>query len=420
MVIILTEMEFSVFDFASCMSEAIDLVSHVLNDHHKKVAYIAYKISTQMKLPDPVLSDIVLAAILHDIGVVTNEQRVKLTHFSFADDSIGEHALVGYQLLQGFEPLKNSAEIIKHHHASYEKSNDEIPLGSYIIHLADRLAVALNDKAEILEQVPGIMEKVEANSSIFHPDAVVALRALAKLDFFWIEACSIPMSYTLPERMQHMLKIIDIDSIRDFAKLVANFIDYRSRFTSTHSSGVAAVALELTKLSGFSERECTMMEIAGFLHDIGKLAISNDILEKNGALSFEEVNEMRKHTYYTYMILNRIKGLEQIASWAAFHHEKINGNGYPFHIKGEDFSKLARIMAVADIFTAITEDRPYRTGMSSGEAMRVLSNMADNGSIDGMIVSLVQEHFSSINNLRARAQEEALIEYRSLRAVGVG
>ena len=169
--------------------------------------------------------------------------------------------------------------------------------------------------------------------------------------------------------------------------------------------------MELTKLSGFSDRECHMMEIAGFLHDLGKLAVSNEILEKNGALSDEEIHEMRKHTYYTYIILNKIKGLEHISTWAAYHHEKLNGNGYPFHVKGEDFSKLARIMAVADIFTAITEDRPYRAGMSEDEAVRVLNNMVENGSIDGTIVKLVQDNAAHINDVRAKAQQAALEEF---------
>jgi len=206
-----------------------------------------------------------------------------------------------------------------------------------------------------------------------------------------------------------------LETLRSFAKVLSYIIDFRSRFTSTHSSGVAAVALELTTISGFSGRECKLMEIAGFLHDIGKLSVSYDILEKNGTLTEEEYSEMRKHTYYTYIVLNKIKGFEQISKWAAYHHERLNGNGYPFHIEGEEFSKMARIMAVADIVTAITEDRPYRLGMKSEEAIRILNNMVKSEAIDEGVVNIVKDNFFRINDVRIKAQEEALHEYTVFR-----
>jgi len=408
---VLSENEFSVFDFASCISDAIDLISPIMQSHHKKVAYFSYNIAMQMNLPDDMIRDIVLAAVLHDIGAFSDNERTKIVSAGFDEGDLAVHAEMGYKLLKSFEPLQNAAKLIQMHHACYDKMGDAVPIGSYVVHLADRIAVTLDDSKEVFEQIPKVMEKIEENCAVFHPAALDALRALENVECFWIEACSISVSYSIPDRMKHIHKIIDTRTLRDFAKVVANFIDYRSRFTSTHSSGVAAVALELTRLSGFSESECDMMEIAGFLHDVGKLAISNDILEKKGALSEEEVNEMRKHTYYTYVILNKIKGLEHISTWAAYHHEKLDGKGYPFHIKGAQFTKLARIMAVADIFTAITEDRPYRSGMNEDEAMRVLNNMVINGSIDPIIVKLTEDNFEHINTVRICAQKVALEEY---------
>ena len=153
------------------------------------------------------------------------------------------------------------------------------------------------------------------------------------------------------------------------------------------------------------------MEIAGYLHDLGKLAVSKDILEKNLTLDAEEFNSIRKHPYYTYFVLNKVKGLENIATWAAYHHERSNGNGYPFHIKGENFSKLARIMAVADIVTALTEDRPYRLGLNKESVEKILLAMAENGGIDKNIADLVCENFYRINDVRIKAQQEAQREY---------
>jgi HD-GYP domain-containing protein (c-di-GMP phosphodiesterase class II) len=141
------------------------------------------------------------------------------------------------------------------------------------------------------------------------------------------------------------------------------------------------------------------------------LAVPNDILEKNGKLNDEEFGFMRKHTYYTYAVLSKINSLEHIAAWAAHHHERQDGNGYPFHVKGNDFSKLARVMAVADVMTALTEDRPYRQGMSRDKTEEILNNMAQDGGIDSSIVRLANRNFLCINDARIKAQREAGNEY---------
>ncbi|MCL1808894.1 MAG: HD domain-containing protein [Clostridiales bacterium] len=402
---------FSIFDFASGISEAIDLVSPELNDHHKKVAYISYSIAKEMNLPDKDTKDIVLAAILHDIGAFTCEERFQAMFSLFEDSGLNNHPEMGYKLLRNFEPFADAALLIRHHHKHFDKSPGGVPIGSYIIHLADRLAILFDKKREILEQIPDIMKNMEKNESIFHPDTLAALRKIAKMEYFWIETWLFPVGNLLPERIQFPQKLIEMDTLLGLAKVLSQIIDFRSRFTATHSSGVAAVALELAAISGFSEQECKLMEIAGFLHDIGKLAISNDILEKNGVLNHEEYNEMRKHPYFTYVILSRIKGFEQIAMWAACHHERLDGEGYPFHVKGENFSKLARIMAVADIVTAITEDRPYRPGMSSEAAIEILSGLVADGGIDKWTVEIAKENFVRINEVRNAAQQAALQEY---------
>jgi len=408
------ESEFSVFDFIHSISDAIDMVYPALSNHHKKVAYISYCIAKEMNLPEHKIVDIAHAATLHDIGAFSVAERMGVVNAMFDDSAHNKHALIGYSLLQGCKPLSRAATIIKYHHARYTEAASDVPLGSYIIRLADRLSLLLNEGSEILEQVPEVMKKIEENNESFHPDALAALRRLVKLEYFWIEACSVSVNYVLPERLPRTKEVMSLDVIKNFAKVFSRIIDFRSKSTAAHSSGVAAVALELATISGFSARESKMMEIAGYLHDLGKLTIPAEILEKNSALTYEEFNEMRKHSYYTYIILNKIKGMEQISTWAAYHHEKLNGDGYPFHVKGDDFSKLARIIAVADIVTAITEDRPYRPGMDSINAINILKDLVEESAIDKSIVDLVEENFSRINDVRKTAQEKAFHQYNAL------
>ncbi len=404
--------EISLFDFVFAISDIVDLASPHLNNHHKRVMYIAYRIAQEMALPETEIADIVLAAIIHDIGSFSVQERLEILKYEGEEAETEGHAEQGYILLRDFPPLARPAEYIRYHHTRFDE-NAPIPLGGYMLHLADRVAVLCDASREILEQVPSIMEKIRGKANIFHPDVLAALERLVGLEYFWTETVQIPTDL-LPQSILAAKASMDFYELRDLAKIFTRVIDSRSRFTATHTRGVAAVAVEIARLSGFSPHECRMMEIAGYLHDLGKIAIPNDILEKNGKLDHQEFNAMRKHTYYTYIIIQKIRGLEFIAECAAFHHEKLNGRGYPFHVGADNLSKLARIMAVADIFTALMEDRPYRAGMVEEAATRVLANMVDAGGIDGSIVDLVRENFVEINNIRFRAQEAAREEYERI------
>lgn len=131
----------------------------------------------------------------------------------------------------------------------------------------------------------------------------------------------------------------------------------------------------------FVEDKKIKFEIAALMHDVGKLAIPNSILNKNGSLNPKEVQIIKSHTYYTRLILSRIRGFEDITNWAANHHEKLNGKGYPLGLYGDRLSIDERIMAVCDIYEALTSDRPYRDGLPKERAIDILQRMVDNGEI---------------------------------------
>ncbi|MFA6612534.1 MAG: HD domain-containing phosphohydrolase, partial [Dehalococcoidales bacterium] len=150
---------------------------------------------------------------------------------------------------------------------------------------------------------------------------------------------------------------------------------------------------------------------AGLLHDLGKLAVPTEILEKEGKLTADDFAIMRSHTYHTYRALEPIKPLKTVNEWASFHHERLDGNGYPFHITGPQLSLGSRIMAVADVSTALLEDRPYRAGMAQDEATRILERMSKDA-IDGDIVNILKANFEEVNSQRIIAQTESGKEYR--------
>jgi HD-GYP domain-containing protein (c-di-GMP phosphodiesterase class II) len=256
----------------------------------------------------------------------------------------------------------------------------------------------------------------EGKGDRFVPEHVDAFLRLAARDYIWLEAASDIIPSILKRNVGFKNQGIDIDALLEFARLICRIVDFKSEFTATHSSGVAATATALGRWVGFSEQECLMLEIAAYLHDLGKLAIPSEILEKPGKLTTDEWQLMRTHVYYTYRVLEPIDALNVITSWGALHQERLNGTGYPFRYKEEDLPLGARIMAVADVFTAITEDRPYRKGMSKETALAVLEDMAERGELDSSIVAVLAKNFDETNELRAAAQVKAIQEYEAFRA----
>jgi putative nucleotidyltransferase with HDIG domain len=202
-----------------------------------------------------------------------------------------------------------------------------------------------------------------------------------------------------------------MDSLEQIGQILSRIVDFRSSYTATHSSGVAAAAEHLARRLFFEDRECRLIRIAGHLHDLGKVAVPNAILEKPARLNSSEFDVIRGHAYHTFRILESIGGFEEISRWAAFHHERMDGNGYPFHHRGDALPLGSRILAVADVFTALTENRPYRRGVLRDGTIGILREFASNGSLDGRIVSVLIDGYDPINRDRADTQEASAAEY---------
>ncbi|WP_324823977.1 HD-GYP domain-containing protein [Sinanaerobacter sp. ZZT-01] len=403
-------------DFLLCISDAQDLMSPTLSKHHQQVAYLAFRLAERLGLSIERQKNIILASLVHDIGALSKKERLEIIETETMQ--VNNHAFIGAKLLGEFKPLEEAARIIKFHHIAWnygEGQNykgEEVPFESHIIHLADRTCTFLYAEKNVISNLPNIIQKIKKNTGIvFESSLVDALEELSKYEYIWLDLMATTPMEMINDFSFFDTLLLEIDDVMSLSYIFSQIIDFRSEFTARHSAGVAKTAEQLARLIGFSTYECKMMLIAGYLHDLGKIAINNSILEKNGKLNEGEFNEIRMHTYYTYRLLERIPQFNEINKWASYHHEKLDGTGYPFHIKGENIPLGSRIMAVADVFTAIKEDRPYRLGMQNEAAIHILRKMVKNNALDEKVVRVLIENFEDINNIRDSFQKAAAKRY---------
>lgn len=323
------------------LSDAMDLASPLLIQHQQRTAFVVWEMGKAAKLSNERLEKIFIAALLHDIGAFSLEEKISLRNYEVENPE--EHCIRGELLLNTIPWLKDSAKIIRFHHKEWQSWEESIEnplvLESQLLFLADYLERAIKREHYILHQHEDIISKIKSLSgSSIHPQVVDLFITVSHSEEFWLDLVS-PRLYSLLLNEGPFRKIeIDYSDISIIAELFRNIIDFRSRFTSTHSSGVAASASMLARIFGLTDVEIGLMEVAGNLHDIGKLAIPNSILDKPGKLTKEEMSVMKSHTYYTYFVINSIGGLKQIAEWAAYHHERLDGSGYPFHCVAAELS----------------------------------------------------------------------------------
>lgn len=396
------------------LSEVIDLANPLIAQHQHRTAFIALAVAKRANLEPEMIENIFTAALLHDIGAVTVEEKL-LIH-SFEEANYDLHTIKGELLLEQIPWLKKISKTVRNHHRNWndweENIENPIVFSSQIVLLSDFVERLIDRNKYILHQSKDIIEIIKKlEDTVLHKKIIAIFVELAKREEFWLDLVS-PQLYSLLLNNGPFTDVqIGLEDISLISNLYRDLIDFKSRFTATHTSGVSECAVVLSELFGMAGLDVKSMRIAGNFHDIGKLIIPNSILEKPGKLTVEEYAVIRCHTYYTYNTLYSIGGLQRIAEWAAYHHEKLDGSGYPFHCTAEEIGTGSRIMTVADIFTAISEDRPYREGMNKDKIHRILKSQTDKKLLDQRIVELLFDNYETVSNQVKRKQAKALEFY---------
>ena len=262
---------------------------------------------------------------------------------------------------------------------------EQIPLLSRIAGLAQTFEVFLNTSG-----IDVAMDVLRVRSGTwFDPTLVDVVEGWAGRTEWWERVRTggslEDLSDVEPSDEIRMIAPGELDTI---AAVFAQVIDAKTPYTARHSSRVAGVARSLGGLLGFSELDVRRLNRAGLLHDIGKLGVSNRILDKTGRLTNQEFEAIKQHPKHTFDILSRIDAFADILEPAANHHERLDGGGYPRGLTADDLDVPCRILAVADVYEAITARRPYRDPMSFEQASAVLRDMAGRA-LDRHLVELL-------------------------------
>ena len=410
------------------LSEALNLLDSRLTDHHKQVAYIVYIFGNELGLSKDHLRLAVRLALFHDIGAFKEEERNRL--ISFEEEEIEEHSAMGYAMLTQIGTFKDSAEIMLHHHTAFSvlESVDQLSRTQKkivsLIHLADWISLKiLTSDTNVLTLAGEISQDVLKRSGTrFNPQVVEILMRYQRNDVFWLRLSSDKKQRLLEEFLFEDREAINYETFMDITKIFVMAIDFRSRYTATHSIGVAAVAKRLAMMCDLKYSVAELIEIAGLYHDVGKLIVPTEVLEKPTELSLQEFDLIRQHPYFTYQILDVMKGLNLVRDISAYHHEQPAGYGYPFHLKGNQIEFETKLLAVADVFCALTEDRPYRLQETMEEVVTTMGSMVRKGQLDRGITEMVVKNAQALYDLNIFSHQQTMAMFEAIqdiKAVGL-
>ncbi len=183
----------------------------------------------------------------------------------------------------------------------------------------------------------------------------------------------------------------ELESVENVIVALAKTIEAKDKYTEGHTDRVSHIATKIGRRLNLSEEQIKILKIGGIVHDIGKIAIPENILNKQGKLTNEEFEVIKTHPIVGEKICKPLKSLSYVLATVRQHHEKLNGNGYPDALKGDEITLESRIIAAADIYDAISSDRPYRSKMTTEQAKQVLEGEKNSGSLDPIVVdTLIQ------------------------------
>lgn len=407
------------------LSRALDLTEGQPPGHCVRCCWIGVAIGRELGLSEPELRDLYYALLLKDLGCSSNAARIcelyladDLTFkkdFKLLDGSLpqvlrfvlshtGAHAGLAERFRSIVNILQNGGQI------AHELIETRCQRGADIarqMRFSDAVAGGILDLDEhwdgggkplgrggaeislfariaLLAQVVDVFHAGSGRAAAlaeaghraggwFDPAVVVAFQEVAKNESFWEMLGSEDLEdHVLAMEPGQEMALADEDYLDDIAQAFARVIDAKSPFTSGHSERVAVFSDMIAEQLGFDDDRRRWLKRAALLHDIGKLGVSNSVLDKNGKLDDAEWVAMKGHAGLSEAILSRISAFADLSRVAGAHHERLDGKGYPRGLAGAEIDLETRVVSTADVFDALTADRPYRAAMPVSKALAIL------------------------------------------------
>ena len=362
-------------------------------EHGERVAYLYLKMAEYRGMPDDKhLEHMMLACFAHDIGAYKTEKFLDLLRFDVRNTL--EHCIYGYLFMKYYSPLNDDAEVLLYHHTYYtekEKHRDNPFIDDGILmHFLDSVDI-FNIKHEDVQDV--IWQLKNGAGRNFDPtdvdDFLAANERYHILDSlrdgtYRVDVINYFDEHDRTERL--------VDSV---VNMLASEVDFKSEQTVIHTITITQLTEILGRKIGLSEDAIWEATFAARIHDIGKIDIPTSIVEKQGKLTAGEYERMKKHAVYTELIANGLfpRNVVRIASR---HHERLDGSGYPRGLSASDLTTSDRLVAVADVVSALLQKRSYKSALDKETVIDILSSEADGGKLDREIVDLLISEYDEI------------------------
>jgi putative nucleotidyltransferase with HDIG domain len=402
---------------AHTVTKALDYVGVDDKSHGRRVGLICHRIAHLLGWSRERRHFALLAGMLHDCGVSSTAMHQKLVD-ELEWNGAEQHCVRGEYFLQNFTPFEQFASAIRYHHTRWINMPAPLDLATReyanLIFLADRIDViyasfvATNPHHLVLLERNSFLEKLRPHvDTLFSNTIFTALEAAAEKDSFWLELKDEFLDDAIFEALSSTdYKIsLGFDEIESLGELISQIVDAKSPFTHYHSLRVADISFALAELVGLDHHTMRLLRIAGLLHDVGKLRTPDEILEKAGKLSEEELAQMHSHPLDSKRVLKAIFPNTPIAKWASEHHEKLDGSGYPFGWHATQIDLPTRVLCIADIFQALCQKRPYRDRLNVDDVLNIMDNMASEGKIDSEVYSVLVLNKTSLYQLAIKEGE---------------
>lgn len=377
------------------VNELVTILPYIIDIDEKKKIYHSWRVAiisalcAQNSVNTHQLKHIFYAALLHDIGGIGFP--IHIIHYLKRTDKTSRnillsHPIIGAHLVSDIPQLNPVARLILDHHewingCGYPRAKlaKDIPYGAQVIRIADStdifLQVGYINKLSKFKHKLALNINKEYSGKLFKRASLI----LGRGRFFYriYPRKNVPKIFKAVHEKVGVIHIpLRIDAIGKTMEVVAQIVDMKHPFTSGHSLRVSRYAMAIALAMGLNHDDVTRIRWAGLIHDIGKLTVLRRVLDKPTRLTPGEYEEIKKHARQTYKIMNMTSTLGEITPIAAGHHERFDGTGYPFGLKGEQIPVGARILAICDAFDAMTSNRPYRRPLTYKEACREIKELA--------------------------------------------